>query len=94
MSVSSSRLRGRSGQTLGYVIACRDITLRKKMESELKALNETLEGRVKERTEQLEYKIKELEKLNEVMLGREERILELKEQIRALCEGDLEEKRA
>ena len=94
MSISSSLLRDNSKRLLGYIIACRDITQRKRMEAELKAINETLERRVKERTEQLENKIKELERLNEIMMGREERILELKEQLRALRERGLEEKYA
>ena len=84
VALSASTLRGPNGQAQGYVIVVRDVTERKRIEQELKTFNETLEGRVQKRTEELANKIRELEWLNTVMLGREERVLELKEELRRL----------
>ncbi len=50
----------------------------------LKAVNETLEARVMGRTDALREKMEELQVLNRVMLGREDRVLELKEEVRQL----------
>ncbi len=84
VSLFVSVIKDHSPFPLGYVIVARDITEHKRMAETFKTLNETLEKRVKERTEQLEAKIEELEWLNEVMMGREERILELKNEIETL----------
>ena len=82
VSLSASVLRSSDGKPQGYVIVARDISERKKIERQMQELNETLEDRVRKRTEELGNKIRELEWLNTVMMGREERILELKEQLR------------
>ena len=84
VSLSTSELTSPDGQRQGYVIIARDITERKQIERELQIFNQTLEDHVRQRTEELATKIQELEWLNTVMMGREERILELKEQIRLL----------
>jgi Ribonuclease G/E len=75
-----------SSVMVGYVIVVRDIGDHKRLENELRSLNEALERRVGERTEELEAKIEELQWLNEVMMRREERILELKEKIKGQAE--------
>ena len=62
----------------------RDITKRKKEEEELSMYREKLEELVKARTSELEAKNKELERFNELFVGREFRIKELKDQIREL----------
>lgn len=64
----------------------RDITERKKAEEEIRMLNEELEQRVQERTAELEKKNAELERMNRLFVGRELRMIELKERIRALEE--------
>lgn len=61
-----------------------DITERKKAEDEIRTLNLELEERVRQRTIELEEKIAEIEKMNKLFVGRELRMIELKERIKEL----------
>jgi len=61
-----------------------DINERKKAEEEISKLNRELEQRVKERTEELEAANKDLEEINDLFIGRESRIIELKEELEKL----------
>ncbi len=62
----------------------RDITERKLAEDELTNHRNHLEEMVKERTAQLEEKNKELERFNNLFVGRELRIIDLKDELKEL----------
>lgn len=61
-----------------------EIAERKLAEDALRRLNEELDRRVKERTAEFEAKNEELEQLNKLFVGRELKMIELKEKIRRL----------
>ncbi len=68
----------------GLAIFFNDITVRKKAELELQKHKEHLEELVKERTKEIEKKNITLEKMNNLFVGRELRMKELKEEIKSL----------
>lgn len=61
-----------------------EIEKRQKAQEELERLNERLEQRVRERTAELEEKNTELYRMNRIFVGRELRMVELKERIKEL----------
>jgi len=61
-----------------------DIIERKRAEKEILLLNQELEQRVKDRTSELEKSLKEVERMNELFVGREFRIKELRNEIENL----------
>lgn len=63
---------------------CWEIVERKRAEEKLVALNQELEERVRQRTVELVEKVEELARVNRVFVGRELRMMELKERIREL----------
>jgi hypothetical protein len=61
-----------------------DISERKQIEEQIRTLNEKLEQRVEQRTAELNEKNGELERMNRIFVGRELRMIELKERIKEL----------
>ena len=77
-------LRDVEGQIIGVLSSGEDITVRKKSEQENRLLNEQLEQRVQERTAELRLANRDLEEMNDLFIGREARIIELKEELQTL----------
>jgi GAF domain-containing protein len=61
-----------------------DIITRKRAEEDLRTLNDVLEERVRLRTAELADKNEELQRMNKLFVGRELRMMELKERVREL----------
>ena len=80
-----------NGNVMSALTIWSDISERKQIEEDIRQLNEELEKRVKERTTELEEKNIELARMNRIFVGRELRMVELKERIRDL-EGKTAEK--
>jgi PAS domain S-box-containing protein len=72
-----------AGNYLGRRGSNRDITARRQAEEALQKLNEELEARVTSRTNELEKKNKDLEQILKAFVGRELRMVELKERLKA-----------
>ncbi len=84
--LSVTALRDENRQIIGFAGLCYDLTERKQAEEELRQLNEELEQRVWLRTAELAEKNDELQRMNKMFVGRELRMVELKERIRELEE--------
>lgn len=76
-NVSGALRKDREGNTIGYFLAFADI-------NELKKLQRELEQKVEKRTKQLQEKVDEMEKFDRLTVGRELRMIELKEEIERL----------
>jgi len=79
VNTTISSRKDREGNFLGYFVGITDIT-------ELKKLQEEMEEKVKERTKELNEKLEELEKFRKLSVGRELKMVALKEEIKELKE--------
>jgi hypothetical protein len=66
------------------LLAFEDVTQERKLESKLSEYTKSLELKVLERTKQLAARVRELEELNQSMVGREVKMVELKNEIAEL----------
>ncbi|MFA7382038.1 MAG: transporter substrate-binding domain-containing protein [Desulfurivibrionaceae bacterium] len=76
--------RDASGQPIRMFGTMQDISEKKRVEEALRRLNDELEERVRERTAELEAKNLELARMNQLFVGRELRMIELKGRIAEL----------
>lgn len=63
------------------LLAMEDITKQKQLEDQLKEYTKKLTQEVAKRTAELEVRVRELERLNKIMVGREIKMVELKEEL-------------
>lgn len=75
--VSASARKDEEGNFIGYFLAIFEI-------SELKRFQEELQQQVNKKTEELQGRIKELEEINRITVGRELKMIGLKEEIKEL----------
>lgn len=66
------------------LLAMEDITKQKQLEDQLREYTETLTREVAKRTAELEIRVKELERINKIMVGREIKMIELKDELEKL----------
>jgi len=66
------------------LLAFEDITVERRLEKKLTEYTRGLEAKVAQRTEQLAERVKELEELNQSMVGREVKMVELKKEMEKL----------
>lgn len=66
------------------ILALEDITDRKQLENKLANINKELAVEVEKKTKELTARVKELEQVNEDMIGREIKMVELKKEIEEL----------
>jgi len=84
LKADSQTFRDEEGRPLRMIGTNIDITERKRAEDALNRLNEELEQRVGKRTKELERRNHELEQMNKAFVGRELKMVELKERIKEL----------
>jgi PAS domain S-box-containing protein len=77
VSIFAMQRKDEDGNFIGYFLSLIDI-------SESKKFQERLKKEIAEKTEELREKINELEKMNKIMVGRELKMIELKEEIERL----------
>jgi chemotaxis protein methyltransferase CheR len=66
------------------LLAMEDVTRQKQLEDQLKEYTKRLTEEVAKRTAELEARVQELERLNKVMVSREMKMIELKEELEKL----------
>ncbi len=72
-----------SGKVKRLLLLVEDVTERKRLELELEKHSKNMESKVAERTRELEEKLSELSRLNNLMVERELKMIELKNKIKS-----------
>ncbi|MDP2737066.1 MAG: PAS domain-containing protein [bacterium] len=83
---NTAALKDSSGKLIGGLGVARDMRETQKLIRKLEELTKNLENQVKKRTEELQQRVSELEKFHELTVGRELKMVELKEEIKKLEE--------
>lgn len=84
VEISANFITNRNEEIVGFQGRSIDITARKQIEEELRLHREHLQELVKERTSELEEKNTELERFNDLFVGREFRIKELRDELKKM----------
>ncbi len=86
MMLNARQVYAADNKTPIILLAMGDITKQIQLEDKMKKYTEELTMEVARRTTELEARVKELETLNETMIGREVKMVELKKEIETLKE--------
>ena len=84
--MTSSLVKDDKERPFCIIGTCTDITERKRVEKVLQQFSEELKLKVEERTKELQKRLKELEIYYDATIGREGRIIELKQKVNELLE--------
>ena len=84
VNLNVNAVKNEEGKILYSISSWRDITENKRVQEKIIKYQEHLETLVKEQTNELEEKVTELERMNEVFVGREFRIKELRDRVKEL----------
>ena len=84
MMLNARRIYTSSGKKPIMLLAMEDITKQKQLENQLKEYTKKLTQEVAKRTAELEVRVKELERINKIMIGREIKMIELKNELEKL----------
>jgi chemotaxis protein methyltransferase CheR len=82
--LNARRIYKHNDQRPIMILAMEDITRQKQLEDQLREYTRKLNVEVAQKTQQLEIRVLDLEKLNEAMVGRELKMIELKKEIEKL----------
>lgn len=84
MILNARRIYTTEGKRPIMLLAMEDITKQVQLEDQLRAYTKKLTQEVNKRTAELEMRVKELERMNRVMIGREVKMVELKDELKKL----------
>lgn len=84
MILNARRIHSTGEERPIILLAMEDITKQKRLEDQLRIYTKTLTLEVAKRTAELEVRVRELEKMNQTMVDRELKMVELKREIEAL----------
>jgi len=84
MMLNARRIHAIEEERPIMLLAMEDITKQKQLEDKMREYTKVLTREVAKRTAELEVRVKELERINKIMVGREIKMIELKDQLEKL----------
>lgn len=84
MMLNARRIYTSNGEKPIMLLAIEDITKQKELEDKMKEYTKELTKEVAIRTSQLEIRVMELEKMNRIMVNREIKMIELKQELKKI----------